>query len=112
MIEHETIEIFSSLWYKTNIISTFVIVLIIFLCSTFHNQDTQIKISYAIGTILVLRVILIHPYQIYLGSWDIQSSLPLHLCGISSIISAIILFRFNQNLYEFLLLLGVAGAVN
>ena len=112
MIEHETIEIFSSLWYKTNIISAFVIVLIIFLCSKFHNQDTQKKISYVIGTILILRVILIHPYQIYLGSWDIQSSLPLHLCGISSIISAIILFKFNQYLYEFLILLGVAGAVH
>ena len=112
MIEHETIEIFSSLWYKTNIISILVIVLIIFLCSKFQDKEIQKKISFAIGTILLLRVVLIHPYQIYLGSWTIESSLPFHLCGISSIISAIILFRFNQSLYEFLALLGVAGAIH
>ena len=112
MIEHETIEIFSSLWYKTNVVSLLVIVLVVFLCSKFQDKETQKKISFAIGTILFLRVILIHPYQIYLGNWTIESSLPFHLCGISSIISAIILFRFNQSLYEFLALLGVAGATH
>ena len=45
MIEHETIEIFSSLWYKTNIISTLTIVLIIFVCSKFQDKETQQKID-------------------------------------------------------------------
>ena len=48
----------------------------------------------------------------HLGSWTIESSLPLQLCGISSVISAIVLLRFNQYLYEFLVLLGVAGAIH
>lgn len=112
MIEHETIEIFSSLWYKTNIISILVIVLVIFLCSKFQDKETQKKISFTIGTVLLIRVILIHPYQIYLGSWTLESSLPIQLCGVSSVISAIVLLRFNQYLYEFLALLGVAGATH
>ena len=43
--------------------------------------------------------------------WVVESSLPLHLCGISSIISSVLLFRFNQFLYEFLILLGIPGAI-
>ena len=61
------------------------------MCSKFQNKDTQKKISYTIGGILILRVILIDPYQIYLGSWNIQSSLPLQLCSLSAILSGLIL---------------------
>ena len=40
-----------------------------------------------------------------------MESLPLQLCGISAIISSILLLRFNQFFYEFLLLLGLPGAI-
>ena len=45
-----------------------------------------------------------------IGHWDIHNSLPLHLCGINSIICIVLMFKFNQSLYEYLVLLGVPSA--
>ena len=53
--------------------------------------------------------------QIYLGYhgvWFIHKSLPLHLCGISSILAGILLIRFNQTLFEFIILLGIPSAIH
>ena len=112
MIPHETIEIFSKLWFATNIITIAIIIAVLYYGKknlTSHHK--RIRLGLIIGTILLIRVIITHPYQIYVEKWVIESSLPLHLCGISSIISCILLFRFNQFLYEFLLLLGIPGAI-
>ena len=112
MIPHETIELFSKLWFLTNIITISIIAFLIFYGRNILTTNNQrIKLGLFMGVILVIRVIITHPYQIYIGEWVVQSSLPLHLCGISSIISAVLLFRFNQFLYEFLLLLGIPGAI-
>ena len=52
-----------------------------------------------------------HIISFSVGSWDINHSLPFHLCGISSVLSIIILFKYNQLIYEFLILLGAPGAL-
>ena len=111
MIPHETIEIFSRLWFTTNIITIIVIIAFIFYGKNIATNDQRIRFGFLIGLILLIRIIITHPYQIFIGKWVIESSLPLHLCGISSIISSILLFRFNQFLYEFLILLGIPGAI-
>lgn len=112
MIPHETIEVFSSLWFLTNIITIAIILLTIYygreVLTSYHER---IRLAFFIGVVLMTRAIITHPYQIYVDKWVVESSLPLHLCGISSIISFILLFRFNQFLYEFLVLLGIPGAI-
>ena len=111
MIDHYIIPTFSSEWFLVNFISTGIIAIFLFsglkICK---NIDQRMKLGFFIGCILLLRILLIHPYQIHIDIWDKVHSLPLHLCGISAIISSFILFKFNQILYEFLILLGIPGA--
>ena len=112
MIPHETIETFSMLWFVTNAITIVIISLTLYYGKNIlSSYNEKIKFATIIGAILLIRVIITHPYQIYVEKWVVESSLPLHLCGISSIISCILLFRFNQFLYEFLVLLGIPGAI-
>ena len=112
MIPHETIEVFSTLWFVANTLTITIILLTLYYGKkVLVSRDDRVKLAFIIGSILLVRVILTHPYQIYLDKWVLQSSLPLHLCGISSLISFFLLFRFNQFLYEFLVLLGIPGAL-
>ena len=46
----------------------------------------------------------------YLDLWTIESSLPLHLCGLSAILSGIVLFWKRQWAYECLYYWGLPGA--
>ena len=107
MIPHTTLEIFSTLWWQTNII---VISIIFFLLIIGKKYKHNPILTYTIGSILIIRTIGIHFYWLYLNIWTIESSLPLHLCGLSAILSGIVLFWRNQLAYEFLYYWGISGA--
>ena len=109
MIPHETLEIFSPLWWKTNCITIGIIILTLFLGKK-SNDDNKKLLAKIIGVILIFRTIGIHFYLDYLGTWKIESSLPLHLCGLSAILSGLVLFWRKQLLYECLYFWGLAGA--
>ena len=109
MISHETLEIFSLLWWQSNFTTLFVILVFLFLGKWF-NPGNREKLAQAIGTILIIRTIGVHFYWDYLGIWTIESSLPLHLCGLSAVLSGIILFWRKQWAYECLYFWGIPGA--
>ena len=92
MVDHYIIPIFSAEWVFANLITIGVMFLFLFYGSKVldkHNQ--KVKLGYILGTILLARFLFIHPYQIQIGLWDKVHSLPLHLCGMSAIISFILL---------------------
>lgn len=108
MIEHEFIDLFGGLWWITNISTAVIIFSLIFFGKELkHNQ--QIEFGKVLGYFLLIRSVWIHFYQLYLGLWTIESSLPLHLCGISAILSGIVLITKHQKLYEFLYFWGISG---
>ena len=111
-IDHYIIDFLSIEWLVTNFFALSIIFSTLYFAKSLQSKEQKNKIGIVIGIILLARVILIHPYQLYIDRWDIIHSLPLHLCGIASIISGILLIRFNQFLYEFLILLGIPGAVH
>ena len=88
MIPHETIEIFNALWWRVNLI-TISIIIIFLLFGYRSNLGNKEKLAKIIGLILIFRTIGVHFYWDYLGIWTIKSSLPLHLCGLSAILSGI-----------------------
>ena len=109
MIPHETIPIFGMSWWQSNVITILIIFLVLFLGK--QSDRTQIKkIAYILGSIMISRAIFIHAYLIYLGKWNIQSSLPLQMCSISAILAGVVIFWRNQWLYEFLFFWGIPGA--
>ena len=112
MIEHEIIPPFSQLWLIMNSISLLTIIGVITFAAKIKDHNQKVKLGFLIGFILLTRAIITHPYQIFwIERWTLTDSLPLHLCGISSILSSLLLFRFNQFLYEFLILLSIPGAI-
>ena len=108
---HTPIPIFSQRWFFTSFVTFGVIALVIMLAKQL-SRSQQEYVRKAIGMILLAEVILIHPYEWYLGVWNLESSLPLHLCGITAIIASICMLFPNQLLYEFLLYWGVAGSLH
>jgi len=108
MIQHEFIDLFGRLWWITNI-STVAIIFSIIYFGMKLRSDLQLKLAYVFGIFLILRSISIHFYQIHLGVWSLESSLPIHLCGISAILSGIVLITRNQILYELLFFWGISG---
>ena len=109
MIPHETLEIFSSLWWQTNLITIGIILFFLLLgkCIKSENKTSLAKI---IGVVLIFRTLGVHFYWDYLGIWEIESSLPLHLCGLSAILSGLVLFWRKQLAYECLYFWGLPGA--
>ena len=106
------IDPFSLEWIVTNSVTIFSIFMIIYIGKYILKTDDQkIRLGYLIGAILLARFFASHLYQINNSIWNPMESLPLQLCGISAIISSILLFRFNQFFYEFLVLLGLPGAI-
>ena len=108
MIEHITIPLFGSLWWITNISTVVVIFALIFLGKKLKSNH-QLYFSKILGYFLLFRSIWIHFYQAHLGLWTIESSLPLHLCGIAAILSGIVLITQHKRMYELLYFWGITG---
>ncbi len=109
MIPHETLEIFSNAWWQTNLITILIISFFLTLGKLINKKNKEF-LAKAIGSILILRAIGIHFYLNHLNLWTIESSLPLHLCGLSAILSGIVLFWRKQWAYECLYYWGLPGA--
>ena len=109
MIPHETLEIFSSTWWQANLITIGIIGFLLILGKSINQKNKEL-LAKIIGPILIFRAIGIHFYLNHLDIWTIESSLPLHLCGLSAILSGIVLFWRKQWAYECLYFWGIPGA--
>ena len=109
MIPHETLEIFSPFWWQSNGI-TLAFIIVFLLLGRWANSENREKLAKFIGVVLIIRTIGVHFYWDYLGIWKIESSLPLHLCGLSAILSGIVIFWRKQWAYECLYFWGLPGA--
>ena len=109
MIPHETLEIFSHLWWQSNCITFTLIASFLFL-GRLAKPENREKLAKFIGVVLIIRTIGVHFYWDYLGIWEIESSLPLHLCGLAAILSGVVLFWRKQLAYECLYFWGLPGA--
>ena len=109
MLPHETLEIFSPIWWQS-ISVTLILILVFLFLGKWANPKNREKLAKFIGIVLIIRTIGIHFYWDYLGIWEIESSLPLHLCGLSAILSGLVIFWRKQMAYECLYYWGLPGA--
>jgi len=99
--------------YIKTILYTVVSIIAILLFGYFlPKKENKILLSKIIGLLLIFRFLSYHSYEIMLGHWNAISHLPLHLCGISSILSMIVMLNYNQKIFEFLVLVGIPSAVH
>ncbi|MDP6457388.1 MAG: TIGR02206 family membrane protein [Candidatus Marinimicrobia bacterium] len=109
MTPHETIPIFSDPWWWSNGVTVAAIAAVIVMGKRL-SLETRERFGRALGIILLARWVLYHPYLMWLGHWNVQSNLPLHMCGFSSLLSGLVLLWRNQWGYELLYYWGFPGA--
>src|SRR6266446_5707260 len=101
------IEIGSPLWWRGLCITTLIVAALIVTGRRISTSKEIIrKIS---GILLIALAVLLHVYLVYLGTWNLKTSLPLQLCSISGILSGVVLLWRNQFAYELLLYWGIPG---
>ena len=78
----------------------------------FLNKSQKRMISYIMGGLLIIDFFAENIGYIASGTWDIQYNLPIHLCGISSLICCILPFiKKKKKLFEFVYYTGIIGGV-
>jgi hypothetical integral membrane protein (TIGR02206 family) len=104
-------EIFSPIWWISNIAVLIVISFLSFLpyFSKLGKKNVYPKI---LGTLLFLNLVLESINGALEGTWSLQEYLPFHLCSIASVFSVILLFNYNQKLAQIFYYWGLTGALN
>ncbi len=109
MIEHEIIPLFGQQWWVGNA-PTVVVVFLFLILGKKMNVVWLHKTTFILGGFLLSVAILSHPYQLALGRWSLQSSLPLQMCAISALLSGLLLLFKRQWMYEIVYFWGIPGA--
>ncbi len=90
----------------------FIILLNLFLLRFTNASDaTKSKIRWTLALILLCNEILWHAWNYSVGTWTIQTMLPLHLCSLLVWTGALMLVTKNYAIYEFMYFLGIGGAI-
>ncbi len=77
-----------------------------------HSSETARRnFRYGLAALLVIDELAWHGWNMYIGEWSVQNTLPLHLCSVLVWLSAFMLIKKNYRIYEFAYLLGIAGAL-
>lgn len=95
-----------------SVIAIFVLVwLSFFYFRNLWNAGMQKKIRISLAIALAFAEISIHLWWAYWGIWNIQTTLPLHLCSIMVWLTVYTALTDNHSLYEFTYFLGIGGAL-
>jgi len=98
-------------WVRNNLIAL-ISMLSVLVVGRFLNKKKNTYVLYAMGLILVFSSIY-SPLRSYsIGDWNTATDLPLHLCGISGLICAILPFlKRKQILFDFVFYTGIIGGI-
>ena len=107
---HDTLEPLSSLWF-TATAACLALIAALVLAGRHADGQWKNRLALLLGLFLLIREIWIHPYLASRGLWTKETSLPLHLCDITSFFSWIALIWRSQLGYECLFYWGIPGAI-
>lgn len=111
MVEHYIIPPLTPTWTIGIVVSGFFIWALIRFGKNLSPKKER-QFSFIMGVILILREFVRSSYLYSINNWYLTESLPLHLCGISAIVSGLILIYRNQFWLEFILILGIPSAIH
>tara|TARA_B110000438_G_C15605948_1_gene560115 strand:- start:99 stop:791 length:693 start_codon:yes stop_codon:yes gene_type:complete len=101
----------SELWWIGIIISISIGVFIIQLAIRIP-PDKRTLLRLSIAFLMFFEEIFNQWYMFYLGIWDLSTSLPIHLCGITGILAGFMMIKNRQIGFEFIVMPGLAGAAH
>ena len=105
------IEPLSLTWWIGIIISTLIAIAIIQIAIRIPPDKRKV-LMLSIGISLIGIELIQQFYLNHLGIWTMETSLPIHLCGISGILAGVMMLRPSNIGFEFLALIGSAGALH
>ena len=105
------IEPLSLTWWIGIVISTLIAIAIIQIAIRIPPDKREVLMLF-IGISLIGIELIQQFYLNHLGIWTMETSLPIHLCGISGILAGFMMLRPSNIGFEFLALIGSAGALH
>ncbi len=111
MHPHYIVPVFSEQWFLGIIGALLLFLFLIWLGNYANKIGLEIRYRYFLAAIFIIREVFLYAYIINEGQFTIQDSLPLQLCNISYIFMIVFLIRPNYFLFEFLIMLSLAGAL-
>jgi hypothetical integral membrane protein (TIGR02206 family) len=111
MIPHEVITPFSVEWWVYNVVTCFLIFITIWIGKNLAKKNEN-TLTLGIAYLFIFEFFFMDLYNIYIGLWSIQDSLPLHLCSIMWFVAIYMLITKKQWAFELLLFIGMPGGIH
>jgi hypothetical integral membrane protein (TIGR02206 family) len=102
------------LFSRSHLVALSAIVLVNLLLVLLRNSFTKTgkqRFRHGMAVVLIANEMAWHIWNLVTGQWTVQTMLPLHLCSVLVWVSAYMLIKKNQAIYDFAYLLGIAGAL-
>ena len=74
-------------------------------------ESTRKAVRWTMAIILWVNEAAWHIWNVYLGTWNIQTMLPLHMCSVLIWLSGFMLIFKNYQIYEFVYFLGIGAGL-
>lgn len=96
----------------------FIPVLLIFtICALIIKYQEKLRekryfnfLRYGLALLIILQEVSLQIYRLYMGIWDVSISLPLQLCSVGVIMTAILLVIKNEKLFQWFVFILFIGA--
>ncbi|MCX6080362.1 MAG: TIGR02206 family membrane protein [Chloroflexi bacterium] len=89
-----------------------IIVFILFLTRFKGASDaTRKKLRWTLAILIWTAETSWHVWNLAIGTWNIQTMLPLHMCSVLIWLTGFMLINKNYSIYEFVYFLGIGGAL-
>ena len=108
MNRHVAMEPFTSLWWVCILTVIGTITTLIILPNYFSWARSKNYPKF-LASLLLTNLVFENIYAISTDNWSIQSNLPLHMCGMSGLMSILLLFNYNTKIAHFVFYWGLTG---
>ena len=106
----ESFELFSVVHLWTIFVLIVIGLLLIIPIKKYGSEEQKKKFAIGIGIFMIVEELIDRGYHILILNEPIKDNLPLHLCGVSVFLVAIILINRNYKIFEVAYFWGLAGA--
>lgn len=103
-------ELFGTAHMIALIVVAFSIMTVIILARRAAEKGRQ-AIKWGLAATLLINEVAFHVWNMAVGTWNIQTMLPFHICSALVWVSVVMMFKYKHTFYEISYLLGIAGAL-